>query len=175
MKKVKKITVLNWLKDVGLKSFAILVLVVAGFTAYAQINFPADAPNDVSGVVGMFVGESDGPFDNSVNSYYDANILCRDHSTDSDIAGSHICTPDEIINSYNHGELGVSPVFAQAVALWVNNGPPAFTANANDCGGWGQHDGGPDGNKNFGTQWNFDGKRGLLKRCEIGAKFACCK
>lgn len=174
MKKVKKITILHWLKDAGLKAFAILVLVIAGFTAYAQINFPTDAPNDVSGVVGVFVGASDGFFDNSVNSYVDANTLCRDHSN-NDIKGSHICTPDEMINSYNHGELNVSPVYGQTDPLWVNNGPPAYTANANDCGGWGQHDGGPVDNKNFGTQWNFNDKRGLLKRCTTGDGFACCK
>lgn len=176
MKKTKKSSIfLAWTKDVLLKSFAIFILVAAGIFTYAQINFPDDAPNDVSGVVGMFVGESEDAFTAST-SYAVANAKCRDHSTNADIAGSHICTPDEMINSYNHGEIGVAPIYGQAGTLWVNNGPPAFTATANDCNGWTRPEPGVDvNNLNYGTVWNFNDQAGGLLPCTNTKGWACCK
>ena len=176
MAKKRKIkNIINWLKDAVLKSLVILLVVAAGYYAYAQITWPADNPNPVSGVVGMFVGESDGVFDASVNSYDDANALCSNH-TDVNIAGSHVCTPAEMTNSYNHGTVGVSPIYLYntSATLWVNSGPPGYTANANDCKGWTKTDS-PADNPNFGTVWNFDGKYGGLLHCRDDKKFACCK
>lgn len=173
---MEKINVFNWLKDVGLKAFAVFLVVAAGFYAYAAITWPGATPNDVSGVVGMFVGPSDGAFGASLG-YEGANVLCSGHS-DANIAGSHVCTPDEMMNSYNHMNAN-SPIhptqYTGPVTLWINNGPPGYEANANDCGGWKITDPGAGGSPNFGTVWNFNSDRGVLKRCGTGRGFACCR
>lgn len=166
----------NWFKDVGLKSFAILLLVAAGFYTYAQVAFPTDSPNPVSGVVGQFVGESTNPYTGSAG-YATANKLCAD-SPDPNINGSHICTPDEMENSYNHGT-PASPITSYtnppSNTLWINGGPPGFTANANDCQGWIETTN-PIDNPNYGVVWDFALERGEVRPCDIPAKkFACCK
>ena len=186
MKKKTFFKALEWLKDTGLKAFAVLALIVGGFYVYAElVVWPTNDPNPTTGVVGVFVGESKAPFNPSSASpavgtnYIDANNLCATH-TDENIKGSHVCTPDEMVNSYNHSN-AQSPILTykdQAGAsktLWINNGPPAFTANANDCKGWAAVDS-PLENMNYGTVWNFDDKAGGLLPCNVkDKKFACCK
>jgi hypothetical protein len=168
--------VLAWCKDVGLKVFAILALAVGGFYAYAAITWPANPPNPTPGVVGMFVGESTASFDAS-SSYSGVNGNCANGG--GDLAGSHICTPDEMANSYNHqnaqSAVVTYPVTAgHSATLWVNSGTPGYTANANDCQGWSAVDS-PNNNMVYGTVWNFESKSGGLLPCTTGKKFACCK
>lgn len=182
MKKKTLSKTMHWLKDAGLKALVVLLLVTAGFYTYAQITWPAADPNDVSGIVGKFVGDSIdksrsgnlGTFEAS-SSYQDANDFCSTN-TDQDVAGSHVCTPDEMINSYNHGVSGISPIFTytDSTTLWINNGPPAFTANANDCKGWVETTS-PLENPNYGTIWNFSTKAGGLLPCRTGKAYACCR
>lgn len=182
MKKKTATKMALWIKDAGLKSLVILLLVTAGFYTYAQITWPAADPNDVSGIVGKFVGDSidtgrsgnQGTFEAPLF-YEGANDFCSTNSN-SNIAGSHVCTPDEMINSYNHGQAGVSPIFTytDSATLWINNGPPAFTANANDCKGWVETSS-PTSNPNYGTVWNFSSKAGGLLPCRTGKAWACCK
>ena len=164
-----------WLKDVGLKVFAILALVVGGFYASAAIIWPADQPNGTTGVVGMFIGESTADFNAAVVGYAQANALCANGA--GNIAKSHVCTPDEMINSINHGVLNISPIYTYVASptLWINNGPPAYTASANDCKGWTVTTAGPDYDQNFGAAWFFGNKFAGLTLCSTGRKFACCK
>lgn len=175
----KKNTILNalsWLKDAGLKALVILLVVTAGFYTYAQITWPGSDPNPTTGVVGMFVGASENPFGPGMD-YDQVNNECSNHSTDIDIQGSHVCTPDEMINSYNHGVVGTSPIYTYTDTpnLWINNGPPGFTASANDCKGWSVTERGADADPNFGAMWIFSKKAGGLTPCQTGKKFACCK
>ena len=159
----------NWLKDAGLKAIAILLVVTAGFYAYAQIVWPGAEPNPVSGVVGMFVGESAVPFDgDKVTNYERATTSCRvAHS------GSHVCTSNEMINTYNHNP---SLVTGLSGKLWINNGPPAYVETlSNDCGGWQINT--PNV---YGSVWNFDGApfvadSAYIQPCSTAYKFACCK
>lgn len=178
---------LEWFKDVGLKVFAVLALLAGGFYVYA-ISWPVAQPNATSGVVGTFVGESEytapsnGTF-NAASDYLGVNKFCSQEglaSPNLTLAGSHICTPDEMMNSYNHGTVDVSPVYTYSASkmLWINNGPPGYTANANDCNGWKSTTVGTDPESpNFGAVWNFTStaKAGGLTPCKIGKKFACCK
>jgi hypothetical protein len=181
MKKKQKLSsTFVWLKDVGLKVFAILALIVGGFYTYAAITWPADQPNGTTGVVGMFVGHSTSDFKVGVAGYAQANALCANGT--GDIANSHICTPDEMANSYNHGnaESAVNKYLTTYTGaskmLWINNGPPGYTANSNDCNGWMKTDTGTDPqNPNYGAVWNFVGKAGGLTPCKEGKRFACCK
>ncbi len=172
MKKNTKIkNTLKWLKDAAFKALVIPLLLVAGYYVHAAIVWPGTDPNPVTGIVGMFVGESEKPF-GIVSNYATVNGYC-----DLAIPGSHICTPDEMMNSYNHGTLGVSPVFTYVTSpnLWINNGPPGYTASANDCKGWTEITEGSAQDPNFGAMWVFSKNLGGLTPCQTGKKFACCK
>ena len=182
MKKKYFSRALEWTTDVGLKAFAVLALVVGGIYVYAEVVWPTTAPNATTGVVGMFVGESKNPF-NTVDTYYDGvNDYCSEYPENPDVDGSHVCTPDEMINSYNHANTN-SPIITyypgtagSSAMLWINNGPPGYTANSNDCNGWTTPTIGTDSqNPNYGAVWNFRTKAGGLVPCKTGKKFACCK
>jgi hypothetical protein len=103
---------------------------------------------------------------NGVPGYVAANNLCNTAST-----GSHVCTPDEILNTISSG-LGSRIPIAQ---IWIFSGPPGYTANAMDCGGRTVG----LGVDNYGTTWyksatNGEGY-GSLAFCNQGYKLACCK
>ncbi|MBN2095784.1 hypothetical protein JW752_00080 [Candidatus Peregrinibacteria bacterium] len=173
-KNKKSKNTLKWLKDAFFKALIFPLLLVIGYYAHAAITWPGSDPNPVTGVVGMFVGESDSAYSTGVG-YEDVNLYCQNHSN-ATIAGSHVCTPAEMTNSLNHGTIGVSPVFTYAgsTTLWINSGPPGYTANSNDCKGWTATDS-PSGNPNYGTVWNFAEQYGGLLPCKTGKKYACCK
>jgi hypothetical protein len=178
MKKQKiSSTLYSWIKDAGLKSAVFFLILAGGIYAYAQISWPAANPNPVTGVVGMFVGATTQTYDAPAD-YSTVNNLCANNVTDPNLAGSHVCTPDEMMNSYNHGtsQALVNTFFASTgkATLWINSGPPGFAANANDCKGWTKIDS-PSANRNFGRVWNFQDKYGNLLDCTTGKSFACCK
>lgn len=187
MKKKTYSKTLRWMSDVGLKAFAVLALVIGGFYAYAVIGFPPE-PNATTGVVGTFVGSSeyDAPSNgvfSVASEYKEVNKYCSQAgraTPNSNLIGSHICTPDEMTNSYNHGTVGVSPIFlvnpALTPFLYINNGPPGYLASANDCGGWSRTDAGTNPQyPNYGSIWDFSQKMGRITVCTTGTKFACCK
>jgi hypothetical protein len=170
MKKRRTSKAIAWWRNSVLQGLVIFAVLAVGFTAYGAIDWPeGQAPNPVTGVVGMFVGDSGNSFDSPID-YQTANGYCE-----AAHAGSHVCTPDEMINSYNHAS-NEAPVleYATEVTLWINNGPPGYSANANDCLGWTVVVPGSGGNPNFGTVWNFESDQGILKRCGTGRPFACC-
>lgn len=170
---------LNLIKDSALKSIVILLVVIVGFYAYASINWPSD-PNPVSGVVGMFVGSTETVFSTpsdykTVNGWCETGtIITPDGNVDG--IGAHVCTPDEMINSYNHGnDNSVIKTFYTAhndiPFLWINSGPPAYAFNANDCEGWTNNT-----SKDSGTAWDMEFHSGFLQDCnENTTQFACCK
>ena len=172
--KKKQNTILKWISDVWVKSAVILLIVAGGLYAYAQITWPGDVPNPTTGVVGMFVGESTNTFGSGATGYGNVNQLC---SLNANYLGSHICSQDEMMNSYNHGTTGVSPIFTYNTSpnLWINNGPPGYTASANDCKGWTVTSRGSEDDPNFGAMWIFSKKFGGLTPCTTGKFFACCK
>ena len=186
MKKKKTfLKVLNWLKDAGFKAFAILLIVAAGFYAIASITWPDNEPNPTTGVVGMFVDESTDAFGaGSARGYSEVNDLC---ATLAASPGSHVCTPTEMMNSLNHGNPSNAPVHTYLAGggetmLWINNGPPGYTANSNDCLGWTAENQGTDPkNPSYGAVWNFQAQAGGLAPCKditkptTLKKFACCK
>ncbi len=163
-KKQTLFNLFNWLKDAGLKALVILLVVTAGFYAYAQIVWPGTEPNPVSGVVGMFVGKSATVFSGSPG-YQGATKSCR-----AAHPGSHVCTPDEMINTYNHNPSLFSGVSDK---LWINNGPPAYIEiPSNDCNAWQANT--PN---YFGSVWNFDSSpnAAYAQPCHASYNFACCK
>jgi hypothetical protein len=102
-------------------------------------------------------------YNGSQGGYSGANALCA--AVES---GSHVCTTGEILYTINTG-VGAS---IPAGTFWISNGPPAYTANANDCQGWTSASG------SYGTAWvklsSGDGF-GSLYTCSAVYKFACCK
>ena len=175
----KKINnILNWIKDAWLKAALILLIVTGGFYTYAQISWPADEPNPTTGVVGMFIGQSSKAFgDSGVGTgYANVNDLCS-KNTAPDFYGSHICSSMEMMNSYNHAVASsIINTYNTTPTLWINNGPPGYTSNSNDCVGWTKTDKGTDTqNPNYGAVWNFAAKAGGLSPCSTGRRFACCK
>lgn len=143
----------------------LIVFAVFGFSVYAYaITYPSTQPNPVSGVVGLYVGKTAGAHNGNMGGYASANSLCAPVMTDS-----HICTPLEIINTYNHNQ---SAVQNEVGAVWLNSGAPANTTPAvNDCGGW------KNGTLGFyGNVWSFDNNdySGILP-CAVTLPVACCK
>jgi|GEM_PF-1900217 len=106
-------------------------------------------------------------YQGAVGSYTAANALCA-----AVVTGAHVCTSEEMLNTVNKGQGGNIPVGS---SLWINNGPPGYTANANDCQGWTN-----SATTFYGAQWNrpnsgyVDGF-GSLNHCDLARKFACCK
>ena len=148
------------------KGLLIFAVFGAAVYVYAAVEFPDETPGPVSGVVGMYVGISDtarqGNFGGSADGYKGVNAECT-----SAFADSHICTAEEMINSYNHNNV---PTLTTGRA-WINNGPPGdITSVVNDCQGW---------NSNlstvFGSIWVFAGDKSSLTPCNQSLKFACCK
>ena len=84
--------------------------------------------------------------------------------------GSHMCSTSEILYTIN--TVGVAG-FTNSADAWINNGPPAYTANANDCIGRTSSAG-----TNYGTHWVFSntyGGYGALAACGTPMPLACCK
>jgi len=101
--------------------------------------------------------------------YAYAHDRCKDQ-----LAGSHVCTAEEILNTIRDGKTMPS------VDVWIFNGPPGYTAMANDC----------DGRRSvvgsgtyaaYGSYWQMSDTsylphgRGLLYTCDKYLRFACCK
>ena len=113
----------------------------------------------------VFVGMTGSAVNGSQAGYNSADSLCA-----TAVSGSHVCTTSEILNSKSCK----SAVFTTQSSgdAWVLNGPPGFTANANDCIGRTSASGG-----DFGSFWLFNsqGGQGWLSPCNQTHKLACCK
>ncbi|MCG2724997.1 MAG: hypothetical protein L6420_01860, partial [Elusimicrobia bacterium] len=123
----------------------------------------------LTGVVttAKWIGMSATALNGNRGGYANANAECT-----AAYSGSHICTNGEIMFSINSGQLGGS--FPLNTPLWINNGPPGYTANANDCNGWTSA-----AATEYGALWNRAGAGdgyGSLQPCNGAVrKFACCK
>jgi hypothetical protein len=163
---MKKSSIKNFSKSLISASLrGLAAFVVFGFALYAYaVTYPATQPNSVSGVVGLYVGKTVGTQDGNIGNYQTANNLCNAVEADS-----HICTPMEIVNTYNHNPPAVT---GETGTVWINSGAPANTFPAvNDCNGW----------KNnslsfYGNVWSFDANdfSGILP-CAFNLAIACCK
>jgi hypothetical protein len=97
--------------------------------------------------------------------YSAVNAMC-----DALVTGSHVCTAEEILQTINSGNSASIP---NSTTLWINNGPPGYTTNANDCIGWTNA-----ASTSFAPVWvklaSGDGF-GALERCNASRSYACCK
>ncbi len=82
-------------------------------------------------------------------------------------AGMHICATEEILNSVQCGA-----IIPASGSYWVLEGPPGYTAAANDCRGLTSAAVG-----DLGTYWDFaqgDGGVGWMTPCSSTLEFSCC-
>ena len=119
-----------------------------------------------SGSMAVYAGSTASHNGLFTNGYSDANAFC---SGTTGLSGSHVCTTGEILNTINSGQANLIPANS---TLWISNGPPAFTANANDCQGWTTA-----AHNSYGAIWNKIGINGFgtLNPCDFPYPFACCK
>ena len=101
------------------------------------------------------------------------NICTGTGSAGQALAGSHVCSAEEILESIKCGSPSapISPIYTASGFAWVNNGPPAYLAQANDCQGW------INNTDAYGAMWEFgdNGGKGVLTGCNTLRAFACCK
>ncbi|MDD5055303.1 MAG: helix-turn-helix domain-containing protein [Candidatus Peribacteraceae bacterium] len=96
--------------------------------------------------------------------YQAGNYLCG-----TQYEGSHMCQVNEIVQST---QKDISS-FSGTDNAWVANGPPGYTADANDCKGWTS-----SGNTVLGPWWEFSsdgGGQGHLTNCAVEQAIACCR
>jgi hypothetical protein len=104
--------------------------------------------------------------------YAFAHARCNDQ-----LAGTHVCSAEEILNTIRENDPN-KPM--PTVDVWIFNGPPGYTAMANDCDGR-RSNIGSGTNTAYGSYWQMSDSvylphgRGLLYTCEKSLKFACCK
>ena len=151
------------LVSASLRGLAVFLIFGTALYAYAAVSYPSGQPNSVSGLVGLYVGQTTTTSDGNIGSYQAANSECA--AVDAD---SHVCTPMEIINTYNHNP---SAVTGEGGVVWVNSGAPANTTPAiNDCNGWKDNSLGY-----YGNVWSFDSDYSGILPCMVALPVACCK
>ncbi|HBA36684.1 TPA: hypothetical protein DCZ15_02295 [Candidatus Falkowbacteria bacterium] len=130
---------------------------------YVDSTFILSGSSTTAVLVGVTTGIYNG--DNSGTAGYAyAHAECA-----GEYAGSHVCATFEILNTIKDGG---SPPSEDA---WVFNGPPAYTALANDCNARTNNT-----SAAYGTYWQkpatgFPEGRGLLMQCNNSIRFACCQ
>lgn len=100
----------------------------------------------------------------TLRGYRAADNICR-----SQFTGYHFCTAEDIIKMI-YDDNDISSFVGTA---WIANGPPGYTANANDCIGWTTSS--PSA---LGAFWEFEnttGGAGWLVNCSVTKPIACCK
>jgi hypothetical protein len=126
-------------------------------------NVPTIATINVS----MFVGKTVTTYNGNIGSYDIANSACN-----TAISGAHMCTVEELLNTMIYSN--VSSIAAWTGTVWIQGGPPGYTANANDCLGFTS-----SGSSNLGRFWDFDDTtaNGMawLTNCANSKSLACCK
>jgi len=167
---MKKSSIKNFSKSLISASLrGLAVFAVFGFALYAYaVTYPATQPNPVSGVVGLYVGKTPSTYQGgNAGSYETANSYCAAAHTDS-----HVCTPIEMINTYNHNPAAIA---GETDSLWINNGAPAyFSSISNDCLGW-STSGTLFNQPVFGSIWDASNNYGVITTCNNSRAYACCK
>lgn len=99
-----------------------------------------------------------------LSGYKAANAICE-----NSFPLSRMCTPDDIMFIIASQDI---TYFGSLGTAWVSEGPPGYTANANDCNGWTTNS-----NTFLGAFWVFNattGGAGYLVNCQSTKPLACC-
>ena len=103
----------------------------------------------------------------TLRGYQAGNAICNHY-----YPGYHFCFSGEII-SYIRTAPNINKFADLPSQAWIAEGPPGFTSDSNDCGGYTTADLEP-----LGAFWEFDsdgGGRGWLSTCGSAKNIACCK
>lgn len=139
--------------------FVLAMVLTVAFSASAFAN-SGTVTGQGGGTACKWMGLTALSYDgNDALTYAGADALCV-----ANYAGSHVCWVDEIGYLLRKGSL---PAAGEG---WINDGPPGYTANANDCIGWST-----TANFTYGRYWDFVNKQGWLRGCASSVQFACCK
>jgi len=140
-------------------------------------EIPYDTNLKVGGCAGsVFLGITSASYDGSLNGaspngYEAANEICKSEFSAESEGGKypniHVCTSAEILKSIN---CGMDIKTAGLVYARISNGPPGYTAPANDCKGWTDNSGNV-----LSDIWNFQNNQGWATTCNLSRPFACCK
>jgi len=102
----------------------------------------------------------------TMKGYQAANAICDYH-----YPGYHFCFSGEIISFIRTGDISKFVGLPQA---WIAEGPPGYTAYANDCGGYTTSSIGY-----LGAFWEYNGTtgggQGWLSNCSSNKAISCCK
>ena len=114
-------------------------------------------------IVGYTASSYDGNISNGgLIGYAAANAIC-----DAEYSGSHFCLKSEVLKTIANGNYSFSGT------AWFQNGPPGYSANADDCAGWTTNS-----NTYLGPFWNWDGNSGAgvgrLTNCAQSKQLMCC-
>ncbi len=132
-----------------------------------QLNATIDARAGSGGGFNPIVGFTPLTYDgNIINGtdigYVAANNICAAEYTDS-----HFCLKSEVLATIANGNYSFSGT------AWFQNGPPGYTANADDCSGWTSND-----NTYLGPFWNWDynvqAGKAVLTNCAQFKPLMCC-
>lgn len=113
----------------------------------------------------VYVGVTGSTYNGSNGGYTAANNLC---SNTEGLSGSHVCTTNEMLNTIIAN--GTMP--PNGSILWIFNGPPGYTVEANDCNGRTSIS-----TSSYGAVWQMSSTngRGMITKCDNANRFACCK
>ncbi|MFA6603314.1 MAG: hypothetical protein WCT10_00560 [Patescibacteria group bacterium] len=141
-----------------------------------RASLDRDGNLSVSGCFGpVFRGVTTLKFNGNLNDtaggYFTANTLCVPQFG----AGAHVCATAEILNSIKCAGAGskIKDVAINGQEAWIQDGPPGYTAPANDCQGWQSKLA-----NHLGRMWRFqssNGGQGFLTTCNQDVVFACCR
>ena len=99
--------------------------------------------------------------------------VVADQACQAEYANSHVCRTEEIFNTISTQDVGTLFSYTSLTGAWILEGPPGFTAPANDCNGL------TDGTSDYlGAFWQFNnttGGAGALSICSQAKPFACCR
>ncbi len=137
---------------------------VNGVTNSSQFCISGDCISAWPGDSASYVGKTTNVYDGNRGGYFSARNLC-----DSDFIGTHVCSANEMIHSYDVNPSG--PIASLSGSVWVNNGPPSYIENlTNDCQGWNATAG-----TIFGYVWDGSKNASYVTPCNMTRSFACCK
>ncbi len=116
-----------------------------------------------SSIVGYSSSSYDGNFSSgSLIGYVAANSICS-----SEYPESHFCLKSEVLKTISNNN------YSFTGTAWFANGPPGYTANADDCSGWTTNS-----STYLGPFWNWDANsgagKGALTNCAQTKQLMCC-
>jgi hypothetical protein len=117
-----------------------------------------------------YVGLTTSTYNGALSSGSDTGYVAAKTICNAAFGGSHLCTTDEVLESIR---CGLISTFTDGGQGWVAEGPPGYTANANDCIGWTS-----SASDSLGAFWIYNTTRGgdgWLINCASSKKLSCCK